>query len=155
TENANEGTDEVHTSLASYTLGANLENLTGTAAAAQLLTGNGLDNIITGGPGAATMIGGAGNDTYVVSNPSHVVVENANDGVDTVYASINYGLTPNVENLVLQGNADLQGYGNELANSITGNSGGNLLNGGTGADTMAGGLGSDIYFVDDAGDAVI
>jgi hypothetical protein len=39
-----------------------------------------------------------------------------------------------VENLLLQGNADLQGYGNALANSIVGNSGNNILDGGAGAD---------------------
>ena len=34
---------------------------------------------------------------------------------------------------MLQGGADLQGYGNTLANMITGNAGGNLLDGGVGA----------------------
>ena len=73
-----------------------------------------------------------------MDNPGDVVIENANDGVDTVNASIHYGLTPNVENLTLQGNADLQGYGNVLANTIIGNSGSNLINGGAGTDTMVG-----------------
>jgi hypothetical protein len=30
---------------------------------------------------------------------------------------------------VLEGNADLQGYGNHLANTLTGNTGNNILNG--------------------------
>src|SRR5262245_19945781 len=63
-------------------------------------------------------------------------------------------LSANVENLVLQGSADLQGYGNGLANAIYGNSGNNLIDGGTGADMMFGGAGNDAYFIDDAGDAV-
>src|SRR5262245_20359148 len=117
------------------------------------VTGNDLANVLDGGAGADVMAGGAGNDTYSVDNGIDQVVENANDGIDTVNASIHYALTPNVENLVLQGSADLQGYGNDLANIITGNSGSNLMDGGAGADAMAGGPGNDVYFVDD-GDAV-
>ena len=59
---AAEGTDTVRTSLASYTLGATLENLVGIAATAQALTGNALANSITGGSGNDTLTGGAGND---------------------------------------------------------------------------------------------
>ena len=51
--------------------------------------------------------------------------------------TVNYALSANVENLVLQGSADLQGYGNGLANAIYGNSGNNLLDGEAGADIMS------------------
>ena len=61
TELADGGTDEVRTSLASYTLGANLENLTGSVAG-QTLTGNALNNRIDGGGGTDIMVGGLGND---------------------------------------------------------------------------------------------
>ncbi|HZF94730.1 MAG TPA: calcium-binding protein, partial [Allosphingosinicella sp.] len=57
-EAAGEGTDEVRTALASYSLAANVENLTGTSATGQTLTGNGLDNILFGGMGDDTLIGG-------------------------------------------------------------------------------------------------
>ena len=60
------------------------------------------------------MVGGAGNDTYFVDNAGDAVIENAAQGNDAVFASVNYGLTANVETLVLQGSADLQGYGNGL-----------------------------------------
>jgi len=59
-----------------------------------------------------------------------------------------------VETLVLQGSADLQGYGNSLDNALYGNIGNNLLDGRAGADTMFGGLGNDVYFVDNVGDVV-
>ena len=165
TEAANAGTDEVQTALASYSLAAiaNVENLTGTAATGQTLTGNSLANTLTGGIGNDTLDGGAGadvltgglgNDTYVVDSILDTVTENANEGIDTVDATTHYRLGANLENLMLLGGADLQGYGNGLANALSGNAGNNLLDGGVGADTMAGGAGNDVYVVDDAGDTV-
>ena len=82
------------------------------------------------------MIGGLGNDIYVVNNGGDAVIENANEGTDTVLVSFHFALPANVENLTLQGSADLQGYGNDLVNVITGNSGNNLLDGRAGADVM-------------------
>ena len=101
------------------------------------LAGN---NSLDGGAGVDLMIGGQGNDSYVV-DAGDGVIENAGEGIDTVTASIHYGLTANVENLVLQGDAmtPLQGYGNGLVNFLTGSDGVNLLNGLGGADVMAGG----------------
>ena len=172
-ENANEGTDTIVTTLTSYTLAANIENLTYNGSGGFSGTGNGLDNAITGsavndvlvgaggndtllgGLGADNMTGGTGNDNYFVDNGGDAVTENVGEGSDTVYASISYTLTANVETLVQQGGADLQGYGNTLANTLIGNSGNNLLNGGIGADGMQGGAGNDTYFVDNVGDGVV
>ena len=58
TENLNEGTDTVSTTLASYTLGANVENLTATGAGNFTGTGNALANVITGDAGNDTLDGG-------------------------------------------------------------------------------------------------
>ena len=110
---ANEGTDTVSWLDVSYTLGANVENLTLTGAANINGTGNALDQHAspatpattssTAAPAPTRMGGGAGNDTYVVDNAGDVVIENANAGTDTVQSSISYTLGANVENLTLTG----------------------------------------------------
>ncbi len=61
TENPGEGTDTVQTAL-TYTLGANIENLTLTGASIVNGTGNALDNVITGNGGNNTLAGLGGAD---------------------------------------------------------------------------------------------
>jgi Ca2+-binding RTX toxin-like protein len=170
TENANEGTDTVQSSI-DYTLGTNVENLTMTGtsgwgtgnelnnviignSAVNSLTGNAGNDTLDGGAGADTMNGGIGNDTYVVDNTGDVITENANEGTDTVQSSITYTLASNVENLVLTGTSAINGTGNALNNVITGNSANNILSGGVGIDTMIGGIGNDTYVVDNSDDVI-
>ena len=149
-ENLYEGIDTVFSSV-SYTLPANVENLTLTGADPingtgnalnNVLTGNTADNVLDGGAGTDTMIGGFGNDTYIVDNPGDVVVENANEGSDTAQSSVTYTLAANVENLVLIGTGSIDGTGNTQGNVLTGNSANNTLDGGAGADTLLGGTGN-------------
>jgi Ca2+-binding RTX toxin-like protein len=128
-----------------------IENLTGSGFT-DTLVGAGNANVLDGGGGIDTLQGLLGDDTYVVDNVADVVLENANEGNDTVNASVNFVLSANVENLVLQGTADLQGYGNGLVNALFGNTGINALNGEAGADTLTGDAGDDA-FIFDAGEA--
>ena len=104
-----------------YTLAANVENLTLTGTAAINGTGNALDNILTGNSAANMLTGGLGNDTYVVG-AGDIVVENAGEGTDTVQSSVTLTLAANVENLTLTGSTAINGTGNTLDNVLAGNS---------------------------------
>jgi Ca2+-binding RTX toxin-like protein/methionine-rich copper-binding protein CopC len=162
TELAGEGTDLVNSSL-TYTLGANVENLTltGTGAIngtgntlANTITGNTANNVLNGGAGNDQLKGGAGNDIYFVDSTGDVVTEVASAGTDVIYSSVTYTLPANVEHLTLTGTGAINGTGNTLANGLLGNAGNNVLNGGAGNDQLKGGAGNDIYFVDTTGDVV-
>ena len=188
-ESANAGIDTVESSL-SYILRDNLENLTLIGNANLSGTGNIADNILTGneannrllagggndtlyglaggdtlngGEGADTMYGGLGNDIFTVENTGDVVVEFADQGFDTVNSFISYTLAANVERLMLEGLDNLNGFGNELDNTLNGNNannylfgdaGNDTLQGKGGADILEGGLGNDTYYVDNVGDVV-
>ncbi|MFB2552439.1 calcium-binding protein [Ensifer soli] len=165
------GTDTVRASV-SWTLDPAVENLIllGTAAlnatgnaGANVLTGNDGNNVLKGlggndtldgGAGNDTMEGGTGADTYIVDSSGDRIVETGSD-IDTVKSHIALVLGTKLENLVLLGSAALNGYGNDLANSLTGNAAGNRLDGRGGADTMTGLAGDDTYVVDHSADRVV
>jgi Ca2+-binding RTX toxin-like protein len=183
--------DTVFASI-SYTLAANVENLTLTGLFAGSGTGNNLNNTIAGNSlnntlaggegndtldgstGVDTLIGGGGNDLYYVDNKDEVVTETSTSAteIDTVRASTDHYLRSNVEHLILTESA-LSGFGNNLNNLIVGNNsnnhleggigndtlegslGSDYLDGGFGSDTMRGGIGGDIYIVDNINDIVV
>lgn len=171
-EASGEGTDRVETTLASFTLGANIENLTGTSASAQTLTGNGLNNTLQGGAagdtlnggdgndtllgggGSDAMTGGLGNDTYRVEQAGDTVTEAASGGTDTVETTLaSYTLGAEVENLTGISGAGQSLTGNSLANSITGGAGIDTLSGGGGGDTLRGNGGADTFVATAGGGA--
>ncbi|HEX9947124.1 MAG TPA: calcium-binding protein, partial [Allosphingosinicella sp.] len=122
-EQAGEGTDEVRTSLAVFSLAAlpNVENLTGTSPGGQDLRGNGSSNVITAGAGndllrlqdggVDSVRAGSGNDViYFIGSLTSADVVNGGDGTDTLVLQGDYSgglaLTPNVagiENISLFG----------------------------------------------------
>jgi len=118
------------------------------------LSGLAGDDTLDGGTGQDTLSGGIGNDTYIVDRIGDNVFERLFEGIDTVRSSVSYTLDGTVENLILTGNAAIDGGGNGLANVITGNDAPNSLIGNGGADTLTGGLGDDRFqFVDGPGGA--
>jgi Ca2+-binding RTX toxin-like protein len=122
-------------------LGAENINATGNADRNEL-RGNSGDNILDGGAEVDDMAGGAGDDQYIVDSEADITTENANAGMDTVFASVSYALGANIENLILTGTA-AEGSGNDLDNLLRGNASANILVGGTGNDVLEGGAGDD------------
>ncbi|WP_085725895.1 peroxidase family protein [Pseudomonas sp. R37(2017)] len=172
TEAAGEGSDSVQTTLTSYTLGANVENLLYTGTGNFTGNGNALNNVITGGVGNDTingdggndtllggagndvitggtgndrMVGAVGNDTFRVDSAGDLVVETAGEGTDSVQTTLNsYTLGANVEHMLFNGVGNFTGTGNALNNIITAGAGNDTLNGGGGNDTLLGGVGNDV-----------
>lgn len=107
--------------------------------------------------------GGVGNDSYYVSANNSIINELPGAGIDTVYSSDTIALngtlpvagatlvSGEVENLTLTGAANIDGIGNNLVNTIKGNSGANVLSGGLGNDTIYGYDGDDKLYADAAG----
>lgn len=177
-ETASGGKDTVITTsgMMMGPLGNNLENLTYLGTGDASLTGNVLNNVITGGsgndwlasdttmgPGSGiggndTLVGGLGNDSYIVTSSGDVVTELAGGGTDTVYARDSYTLSGNVEYLIADMTSPVIGLtltGNDLANQIVGDMGNNLIDGKAGNDTLDGGMGgNDTYVLDSVGDVV-
>jgi Ca2+-binding RTX toxin-like protein len=148
---------------------ANL-NLTGNALN-NALTGNAGANVLNGMAGADVMRGMAGNDTYVRDHVNDIVDESiaGSSGFDTVQSVLAINLSDTVrfkgavENAMLTGAANVNAFGNALANVLTGNAGVNTLNGmagndslrgmdgndrlygSVGNDTLAGGTGNDVF----------
>ncbi len=69
----------------------------------------------------------------------------ADQGTDTVNASVTYTIGANVENLTLTGATAINGTGNASNNTLIGNSGNNRLVGNDGADTLTGSGGKDTF----------
>ena len=144
-----------------------------------VLNGGAGDDIIRGQSGGGTWSGGAGNDQFVVSKLGTVLVENALEGTDTAWVTVNgYVVGAHIEITRLAGTAtrvagsgddeqlvanptaasSIDGgagddvlWGSSFADTLTGGAGDDTLRGQGGADVYIGGLGNDQYVVLDAG----
>jgi Ca2+-binding RTX toxin-like protein len=150
------GTDTVHSTLAAYTLTANVENGRILATGVANLTGNTLNNVLYAGAGNNGLDGGSGIDTvsyaYGLAGTSGVTVSLAVGTAQATSGSGSDTLT-SIENLIGSAYADRL-TGNTGANSLGGGAGNDTFDGGAGSDTLAGGDGSDTYVVRDGGDVV-
>lgn len=93
------------------------------------------NDYLDGGAGIDEMTGGKGNDIFVVDNKDDKIIEESGEGVDTVYAHINYTLPDHVENINLFG----------LAQNATGNTGDNRITGNDLSNTLTGNGGDDVF----------
>jgi Ca2+-binding RTX toxin-like protein/subtilisin-like proprotein convertase family protein len=162
-EHPGEGTDTVYVWTSGFTLNDNVEVGAIGNANSMTLSGNGGDNwlwgnsgndtliggggndFISGGAGADTLAGGTGDDTYVVDNANDIVIENANEGTDTVLTLLkDYTLAANVEvgGILATDGATL--HASDQGNALWGGQGNDILIGGAGNDTLSGGTGHDI-----------
>jgi Ca2+-binding RTX toxin-like protein len=156
TEYSNEGVDTVR-SLVSWVAGSHEENLylLGTAANAtgnnlvNFIYGNASNNILDGQGGADRLTGGGGDDTYIINSVGALIFETlagAPGGLnDHVQSSATHTLSNNVELLTLTLGDNINGTGNALVNTITGNTGNNFIDGKEGSDTLIGGGGGDQF----------
>ncbi|MBY5935543.1 M10 family metallopeptidase C-terminal domain-containing protein [Tateyamaria omphalii] len=94
-----------------------------------------------GGTVTGTVDGGSNDDTYIIDDATIDIVDGS--GTDTVQSEVSYTLALNIEALELLGAEDINGAGNGLDNTITGNDGANLIQGRFGDDTITGGGGDD------------
>ncbi|WP_308410655.1 calcium-binding protein, partial [Janthinobacterium sp. AD80] len=95
-----------------------------------VFTGTANPDIIKGTAGADVMAGLAGDDTYYVNHSGDVVVEQAGGGRDTVYATVDYTLAANVEEVhVGAAGLTVTGNGNDNVFHVD-MAGGNVLRGG-------------------------
>lgn len=148
----------------------NIENVTGSALADQLVGDEGANGLrgeagndtLTGGAGDDTLSGGAGDDTFISGAGADVMV--GGDGIDTAtYAASAGAVTVNLgTGSFSRGDAagdDLSGIenviGTSFADRLAGDASDNVLIGADGDDTLVGadgndiaegGIGNDIFF---------
>ncbi|WBS03492.1 calcium-binding protein [Pseudoduganella sp. SL102] len=161
TELVNEGTDTVITTLGTYTLAADVENLTYSGAAAFSANGNALDNVITGGKGNDTVNGAGGTDTYVVTGNYASYVRSRPNAGDVVLTKGSQKITlRNFEKVQFADGVktmaelflNIVSAGND---TLVGTDGNDTLDGKGGADLLTGGKGDDLYVVDSGGDTIV
>jgi beta-glucanase (GH16 family) len=122
------------------------ENLVGTSAS----------DAIRGVKGPDTYAGGLGDDSYYISSTKDVVIEKANSGIDTIYATTSYTLSDNVENLYVGSNTARYGGGNNLDNILVSQYDNQTLDGGAGNDVLVGNANNTTFvFARDSGNDAI
>ncbi|PIG94248.1 FG-GAP repeat protein [Gloeocapsopsis sp. IPPAS B-1203] len=144
-EAANAGIDTVQSSLLSYDLPSNVENLTligsrnmngGGNALANRIIGNSGNNYLYGDAGNDTLYGGAGNDTLNGGSDNDILY--GGEGNDALYG--------------YAGNDTL--YGGTGNDTLDGGDGNDVLYGGTENDNLFGNAGSDILYGGDGNDTL-
>lgn len=127
------GIDSVHSSLATYTLASNVENLYLDSNAAANGIGNALDNTLFAGAGDNILDGRDGNDTVSFERALAGITATLSTSAQQNTVGSGFDTLKSIENLT----------GSAYADNLGGNSGANVLDGGAGNDTLVGGSGDD------------
>lgn len=127
------GIDSVHSTLATFTLGSNVENLYIDSIDAANGIGNALDNVLFAGIGNNVLDGRDGNDTVSYYGTQAGITATLSTSAQQNTGGSGLDTLKSIENLI----------GSGFADNLTGNSGANVLNGGAGNDTLIGGSGND------------
>ncbi len=96
----------------------------------------------------------ANSNGYSLQTVSVLLNQTGEDTVDTIESDETYTLQPGEDNLILIGNNNIDGIGNELDNQITGNPRRNRLEGLGGNDTLDGGDRRDTLLGGDGDDSL-
>jgi Ca2+-binding RTX toxin-like protein len=136
TENSDEGIDLV-IAASTYTLVANVENLTLSGVVNRNGYGNSLNNVVTGNSAKNILFGYNGDDTLYGLEGADTL--DSGQGSDTLIA----------------GSGDDSLSGGSGSDSLEGGAGNDTLSGGNEADTMVGGEGDDTYYYGGTGDVIV
>ncbi|MDB4778092.1 calcium-binding protein [bacterium] len=136
--------NETFVGIENLTGSENDDILTATGAAANILRGEGGNDVLAGGGGTDVIDGGAGNDTNSFQGIGvGVTATVAADGTGSAsYAAVNETFV-GIENLTGSENDDILTATGAAANILRGEGGNDVLRGGAGADTLIGGIGDD------------
>lgn len=110
-----------------------------------LLAGDG-DDTLNGGAGADKMIGGPGDDRFYVDTRKDQIIEANGEGWDTVFTTLDYTLSKNLESVAASGTRNFHLTGNAAANGVEGSSGADTLKGLGADDVLSGGVGKDVLY---------
>ncbi|MGV2127023.1 beta strand repeat-containing protein [Agrobacterium vitis] len=161
-EDAGAGTDTVETTLTSYTLKTNFENLTHTDSTNFLGYGNSADNVIVSQGGVDKLYGYAGNDTIRGGSGGDTI--DGGDGSDTAsYSDSTAAVTINLLSKTVSGGYAASDVftsienveGSAYADTLTGDTGANVLSGGASDDVLDGGTGNDGLYGGEGSDVFV
>jgi Ca2+-binding RTX toxin-like protein len=155
-ESAAEGTDTIETTLASFLLDTNFENLTYVGNGTFTGTGNAANNTIMGGRHSDQLDGAAGDDRLdgrsgrdTVSYETDTAGVSADLTLGTATGTQSgHDTLVSIEDLIGGSGNDIL-LGNAAINLLSGGDGKDILGDSTGKDTLIGGAGDDVYRVRD------
>lgn len=151
-ENVGEGIDSVYTATSTYTIEANVENVSFIGTGNFTGVGNSLANTLTGGGGNDVLLGGDGNDILIGGSGGDVL--NGGNGFDVVsYSTAPVGVRASlISPSINMGDAAGDTYvaieglaGSNFNDTLVGSDAANTLDGGLGNDTLTGLKGADSF----------